>query len=283
MTIEIEAQERQILDSIELPPRPKALLTITEEARKENARFPVIAHAIVEDVSISAAVLKVVNSPAFRRPNPISAIDQALSMLGIKRVLAIVNAVAVRNAVKTGVDLEEFWEFGAVAANACTLTAKRLKKMALMDDAYTLGLFHGAGVPVMITRFPDYLPFYRNAEAEGWTLSIGREKEQYGTTHTTLGAVMAQEWNLPEPIVNAIYNLHYADGIFASDELDETSLDLLAILKCGREFARYHLHKVEGNPEWLQVETQVLEYLELDEGDYADLREQVLESLAEQS
>lgn len=282
MTVEIEATERAILDRIELPPRPKALLTINEEAKQAEPRFAVISHAIVEDVSISAAVLKVVNSPAFRRPNPISAIDQALNMLGLKRVMSIVNAVSIRNATKSNVDLEEFWEFGSTVANASVLIAKQRKKMALMDDAYTLGLFHDAGVPVMITQFPDYYEFFQGAEQEGWTLSINKEKEQYGTTHTTLGALMAQEWSLPDHIVNAIYNLHYADGIFESGDLDDASLDLLAILKCAREIARMHLKQTSGNAEWLQVDSQVLEHMDMDDGEFADLCDAVIDSLTQE-
>lgn len=283
MTVEIEAQERQILDRIQLPPRPKALITITEEAKKANANFAVIARAIVGDVSLSAAVLKVVNSAAFRRASPITAIDQALNMLGIKRVLSIVNAVAVRSAAPSKVDLEEFWQFGAAVADISVMIAKQLKKAALMDDAYTIGLFHDAGVPVMITQFADYHAFFLTAEKEGWTLSIDKEKERYNTTHTTIGALMAQEWTLPDHLVNAIYNLHYADGIFSTDELDKSSLDLLAILKCGREFARNHLRNEAGNAEWLQVEGQVMEHLGLDEDGLGDLRESVLESLGEAS
>lgn len=282
MTVDIEATERAILDRIELPPRPKALLTINEEAKQAEPRFAVISQAIVEDVSISAAVLKVVNSPAFRRPNPISAIDQALNMLGLKRVMSIVNAVSIRNATKSNVDLEEFWEFGSTVANASVLIAKQRKKMALMDDAYTLGLFHDAGVPVMITQFPDYYDFFQSAEEEGWTLSINKEKEAYGTTHTTLGALMAQEWSLPDHIVNAIYNLHYADGIFESGDLDDMSLDLLAILKCAREIARIHLRQARGNAEWLQVDSQVLEHLDMDDSEFADLCDTVIESMTQE-
>ncbi|CBL43735.1 Predicted signal transduction protein [gamma proteobacterium HdN1] len=281
MTIEIEQKERDILNGITLPPRPKALIAITEESRKPNANLAVIARAIASDVSISAAVLKVVNSAAFRRPAPITAIDAAVNLLGIKRVLAIVNAVAVRGAIKTKVDLEHFWQYGAAVANACVLTCKLLKKSGLMDDAYTIGLFHDAGIPVMIAKFADFHAFYTEAEQEGWTLSIDKEREKYGTTHSTIGAILAQEWTLPEPLVNAIYNLHYADGIFDSGDLDKTALDLLAVLKCGREFARQLLRDGSSDAEWVQVEEQVLAHLDLDEDRYSDLQNEVLSQLRE--
>jgi len=282
MALEIEPQEQEILNSVDIPPRPKALLTVSEEAKKDEPNFPTIAHAIADDVSISSAVLRVVNSPAFRRVNAIGSIDQALNMLGFKRVLSIVNAVAVRSASKTNVDLEEFWTFASSVAHACVIITKALKRPQLGDDAYTLGLFHTAGVPIMMSRFAEYTDFFTSAEQEGWTLSINREKEEFNTTHTSIGALMAQEWSLPECIVDAIYNLHYADGIFESDDMDETTLQLIAVLKMARDICHEYLQSNCGSDEWNQVEGQVLDYLGVDEDKWLDIREKVISGLDEE-
>ena len=282
MPIEISAQEQEILNSIEIPVRPKALLTVSEEAKKEEPKFPVIAHAIAEDVSISSAVLKVVNSAAFRRPNPISSIDQALNMLGIKRVLAIVNAVALRSAAKANTDLEQFWEFASGVAHASVLIAKELKRSHLGDDAYTLGLFHTAGVPIMMVRFKNYAEFYQQAEKEGWTLSIDREKATFNTTHSAIGALMAQQWSLPEAITNAIYNVHYADGIFDDLTMSETTQTLIGILKMARYLCHEHMKSGLGVDEWTQVESQVFKFFRLNEDKWQTIRDAVLSGLNEQ-
>ena len=283
MPIEISSQEQEILNSIEIPVRPKALLTVSDEAKKEEPKFPVIAHAIAEDVSISSAVLKVVNSAAFRRPNPISSIDQALNMLGIKRVLAIVNAVALRSAAKAKVDLEEFWEFASSVAHACVIITKELKRSHLGDEAYTLGLFHTAGVPIMMVRFKEYAAFYHQAEKEGWTLSIDREKATFHTTHTSIGALMAQQWSLPESITNAIFNVHYADGVFDDLNMSETTQTLIGILKIARYLCHEHLKSGLGADEWQQVESQVFKFFKINEDKWLTIRDAVLEGLKEQT
>ncbi len=74
----------------------------------------------------------------------------------------------------------------------------------------------------MMARFKSYVDFYHKAEKEGWTLSIDREKEAFRTTHSSIGALMAQEWSLPDSITNAIYNIHYADGVFDDLSMSET-------------------------------------------------------------
>ena len=282
MALQIEPQEQEILNSVEIPPRPKALLIVAEEAKKDEPSFPTIAHAIADDVSISSAVLRVVNSAAFRRPNPISSIDQALNMLGFKRVLSIVNAVAVRSAAKSNADLEEFWTFAASVAHASVIITKALKRPHLADDAYTLGLFHTAGVPILMARFEQYTDFFHEAEKEGWTLCIDREKEAFHTTHTSIGALMAQEWSLPESIINAIYNLHYADGIFDASDIEENTLELIGTLKMAREICREYLQSTNGPEEWVQVESQILDFFGIDEDKWLDIKEAVTAGLDEE-
>ncbi len=281
MAISIEPEEQKILDSVAIPPCPRALITITEEIKKDDANFSVIVQAIMEDVSISAAVLKIVNSAAFRRANAISSIEQALSMLGMKRILSIVSAVAVRNASPANADLEEFWTTASLVASCCVLICKAMRKPALADDAYTLGLFHMAGAPVMMASFDDYSSFFHQAERDGWSLAIEKEIETYHTTHLTIGALMAQDWNLPESIVNAIYNLHYASGIFQASELDGDTLSLLAILKLARDLGHVSIQQ-SSTDEWREIEGQVLGYLGIGDTDLEDIREQVLADLDDQ-
>jgi HD-like signal output (HDOD) protein len=281
MAVQIAPQEQSILENVEIPPRPKALISVNEECKKDEPGFANIAHAITEDVSISAAVLKVVNSPAFRRPNAISSIDQALNMLGLKRVLSIVNAVSVRNAIQTSVDLESFWEYCSAVAHASVLVCKQLKLQALADDAYTLGLFHAAGVPLLINHFDDYGDFF-SAQAHGnWNQTINQEQDRYQTTHTTIGALMAQDWNLPEPIVDAIFNVHYMDGIFTTGEMSEETLRLLAILKLSRHLAFQYQFPDRTDEEWADLASQVMEYLDIDEGLLTDMTSDVLAALCE--
>ncbi|MDX1692633.1 MAG: HDOD domain-containing protein [Ketobacteraceae bacterium] len=281
MAVQIAPQEQAILENVEIPPRPKALMTVNEECKKDEPSFANIAHAIAEDVSISAAVLKVVNSPAFRRPNPISSIDQALNMLGLKRVLSIVNAVSVRSAIQTSVDLESFWEYCSAVAHAAVLVCKQLKLQALADDAYTLGLFHAAGVPLLINHFDDYGDFFTSVAHGNWNQIINQEQDRYQTTHTTIGALMAQDWNLPETIVDAIFNVHYVDGIFTSGELNEETLKLLAVLKLSRHLAHLYQFPDSADEEWEDVGAQVMEYLDIDEGVLTDITSDVLAALCE--
>ncbi len=265
MPLKIDSKEKQILKSVQIPPRPEALLKVQQEAKQPEPDFSVISKAIVSDVSISAAVLQIVNSAAFKRAQSVSSIDQALMMLGLKRVVSIANAVAIRNAAGGDSDkLQEFWDTASTVASAGVLFTKVIGRTALSDDAYTLGLFHLSGVPLMLQSFDDYMDFYHAADEEGWGIAIEKERAKYQTTHTTIAAILGFEWKLPMHLIEAIYNLHYADGIFDSDEWSDEMKTILAILICAREITHRHMLG-EASTDWEEMQDQILTYLDIDE------------------
>jgi len=279
MAISVTAQEQAILASVTIPPRPQALLKITKEAKQPEPNVKVIANAIAEDAAIAAAVLQVVNSVAFRRANKVTSIHQAVMTLGIKRVFPLVKAVAIKSALPANDDLREFWEFSSMTATACTLYAELLQKSELADNAYMLGLFHTAGVPMMLQYFDNYHDVLVKGLNEGWQNIPDLERQQYQTSHPTLGALLAQQWQLPKPMVEVIYYLHDAEGIFSSGELSHVSLLLLCILKLARSSANGVLHGNSNNAEWQLVQDSILEFLQIDELQLDDLRAQVEDKL----
>ena len=69
-------------------------------------------------MGIAAAVLQVVNSAAYRRAKEIDSIQQAVMTLGFRRVFPIVKAVALKSALKSDYDLNEFWRYNEWVASA---------------------------------------------------------------------------------------------------------------------------------------------------------------------
>lgn len=280
MAISITAKEKEILSSVTIPPRPQALMKISQEAKKQQPEISVIAEAISEDAAISAAVLQVVNSAAFARRNKVTSIQQAVMTLGIKRIFPLVKAVALKSALPENPQLAQFWQSSALVASACTMFTALLNKPDFADNAYMLGLFHNAGVPLMLQTFDDYQELLLKGIEDGWDEISALELEQYQTSHCTLGALLAQQWQLPAPMIEVIYYFHDVDGIFESGELSKTSLFLLAILKLARSSTDGFLFGEPNTNEWLKVQEPILEMLNIDEIRLDEMREAVIEKLA---
>lgn len=279
MTIHITPAEKKILHSVTIPPRPQALLTVAAEAKQAEPSIPVIAKAINGDIAISSAILQVCNSAAFRRVREIQSIDQAVMILGLKRIIPLVKAVALKASMTQSEKLERFWQRASGIANASITVAKALGKQELSDHAYMLGLFHDAGIPIMFQCFDQYAAFLERAEAEGWDKYIDAEAKIFHTNHSTIGAILAQQWKLPKVMVEVIYYLHDTDGIYNSGELNHLGLDLLSILKIARNVVHFHEFDEYDNQEWLSVRDPLQDHLRLSDEILDDIRERGLEAV----
>ena len=201
----------KILGSIQLPACPAIMQDIMAEARKDEPDFNLIARMVGNDPGLSAAVLKLANSPAFRRNSSISSIPQAVSVLGLKKIMLAVNALYLRNSVSTSdpavkTFLEKFWDKSNCTAEAASMLAKALPGIS-SEDAYTVGLFHDSGVPVLMQRFPDH-PFEDTLHEVDWESIHRNEEARLSTNHAVVGNMLARNWGLPVDICQTIRYHH---------------------------------------------------------------------------
>ena len=278
MAIVITAQEQQILQDVSIPPRPEVLLKISDEAQKPEPSVECIAHYIAEDISISAAVLQIVNSAVYRRARAIESIPQAVMMLGFKRVFPLVKAVALKSSVCADAELDDFWDMTNTIAQAASHTASLLGRPHLVDNAYMLGLFHLSGIPMMFQAFQDYHCCYEQAVENGLNALLSAERERYGTSHPTLGALVAQEWMLPQSLLHVIYNMQDTEGLFRSGELNDEQLELLSVLKIARR-AVFEKLGMQYEEEWLQVEEDIPLFLGIDDVQLEEMLVQIQEAI----
>ncbi|RUO72318.1 HDOD domain-containing protein [Idiomarina ramblicola] len=280
MAIEITTAEKQLLQRVSIPPRPQTLLTVSSEAKKDEPDVAVIAESISADMSIAAAVLQVVNSAAYRRAKEVDSIQQAVMTLGFRRVFPIVRAVALKSALTSAYDLNEFWRYNEWVASACVLVSESIGRPELRDHAYMLGLFQSSGIPVMLAEFDDYAELLNASASTAWSTVQAKEQELFHTTHTTIGALLAQQWKLPKIVVEVIYYLFEDSSIFIhSEELDSLTLDLLGILKIARYAVDMRTRSLAGEEEWQQVQDGVLEHFQVDEFKIEEILQIVHEEL----
>lgn len=266
----ISAEEQEILLSVRIPPRPQVLLKIAAEFRKELPDVGKIASFIIEDMAISGAVLQVINSAAYRRVSDVESIERAVTLLGLDRIYPLVKAVALKATMSVSDELTSFWQQQTDIAQACISAARLLGKPELADKAYMLGLFHFSGVPVLYQAHDDYREFMRRADRQGWDNLADEEKDQYRTSHASVGCVFAHKWALPREMSHVIYNLHDVYDVYESNQLSESALDYLTILKMARTAVICKNGKFPEFSEWANVSGQVLNHYGLDESDMND-------------
>jgi len=241
-----------------------------------------IARLISQDPGLSGALLKTVNSPFFGLANRIASIQQAVNLLGCRSVINLINAQSIRGELTDAaiVTLNRFWDSAQDVASTCLALAKRIGLPA-PDEAYTLGLFHNCGIPLMLTRFPGYMAVLEEAYASVGpeTRITDIENRVLNTNHAVVGYFVARSWKLPLHLCEAIANHHNAMALFSDEWSDPQIKTLLAILKMAEHICACHrvLGEQPQDHEWDAVAQLVLEYVGLSEYDFECQRDIIRE------
>ena len=283
MSIELtDEQIRSVLQGISVPPQPQIMVDLQIEQVMPDPDLRAIARLISQDPGLSGALLKTVNSPFFGLANRIASIQQAVNLLGCRSVINLINAQSIRGELTDAaiVTLNRFWDSAQDVASTCLALAKRIGHPA-PDEAYTLGLFHNCGIPLMLTRFPGYMRVLEEAYASvgAETRITDVENRVLNTNHAVVGYFVARSWKLPQHLCEAIANHHNALALFNDEWSAPQVKTLLAILKMAEHICA--CHRVLGDQpedhEWDAVAQLVLEYVGLSEYDFECQRDIIRE------
>lgn len=273
-SISQEAAEK-ILASIRIPPRPSILTALMEERNKSDPDLLKIAHIVAKDVVLSAAMLKTVNSPFFGLRRKIDSIEQAVMTMGSNNVLNIMTGLALRNMDENkGVQLDRFWDNAENTAFIAALLAKRIPGIP-HNVAYTVGVFHDCGIPLMMTRFPDYKDTLRFAQTDLGRTLTEIEDERYSTNHATIGYLLSKNWNLSETISLTILH-HHNLGIFSSQEaLPSEVCGLVAVIQIAEALS--DSTQMRDDDAWKAKAHMLLDYVGLSEQELEDLTDEIMQ------
>lgn len=277
--LSIEQVER-ILQGVRIPPQPQIMVDLQMEQLMPDCSVDRIARLISQDVGLAGAILKTVNSPFYGLSNRISSIQQAAALLGIKTLVNLVNAHSIKASLSDEdvVSLSRFWDSAMDVAMAANMLARQLGHSA-PDEAYTLGLFHNCGIPLLMARFPDYPAIMQEAYCNPDGCLVQLEDERLSTNHAIVGYYVAKAWNLPERLCNAIHGHHNLQQILSNPRADSGKKVLLCILKMAEHCC--NTYRILGNQsedhEWQSLQGQVLEIMGLSGYDFESLKNQVEE------
>lgn len=283
MSIELtDEQIRSVLQGISVPPQPQIMVDLQMEQLMPEPDLRAIARLISQDPGLSGALLKTVNSPFFGIANRIASIQQAVNLLGCNSVVNLINAQSIRGELTDAaiVTLNRFWDSAQDVASTCFALAKRIGYRA-PDEAYTLGLFHNCGIPLMVGRFPGYMVVleeaYASVDVETRVTDI--ENRELNTNHAVVGYYVARSWKLPQPLCETIANHHNALALFNDEWSDPQVKTLLAILKMAEHICACHrvLGEQAADHEWDTVSQLVLEYVGLSDYDFECQRDSIRE------
>jgi HD-like signal output (HDOD) protein len=187
-----------------LPSAPKVVRKLIETFDQEEVDIFQVAALIEDDPVLTAKLLKTANSAFFGLTRSVSSAREALNVLGLIKVRALVIAASLGEGFHRvgGVNLNQFWRYSLNSANLSRYIALPIK----IDEntAFTSGLIHGIGELVMHAGMPEAM---LDLDRSVPMLDLKRAKAErgmFGYSYADVGAALAREWHFPKRMINAI-------------------------------------------------------------------------------
>ena len=176
-----------------------------------------ISQLISTDQALTAKILKVANSSFYGFPRKIGTVKLAIVVLGFETVKNLGLSVAVLKRFHSGkvhplFDRQQFWEHAIGCGVAARMLARK-RNRKLEAEAFVAGVLHDIGKLILIEYFPDEFGEALELASEKLLTISEAEMKVIGVTHADVGGWLAEKWNLPEGLVQAITHHHAPTSI----------------------------------------------------------------------
>ncbi len=183
---------------------------------KSTAHY--LAGIISMDPSLSAKLLKIVNSPFYGLKSRVDTISRAVAMVGLNELSTLALGISAINAFRDIprelVDMRSVWAHCVAVGVLARHLGKNFPELS-REGLFVCGLLHDIGRLVMFRRLPAI-----STEAIIYAQSnllplVEAERDLLGFEHAQIGAAIFKAWELPEFIAQPIGG-HHQDDCFDS-------------------------------------------------------------------
>lgn len=198
-----------IAEEIQVMPQfPQSVTLLQKELSNPNCSFSSIAETISTDPSLSAEIIRIANSPVYRIPNKISDVKQAVRLIGLLGVKALlynfgVNKVFTKRYNKNEINHHSYY---VALIASYIMQYKNLNRLA--EDVYIISLLHDMG-KIIVNSLTDNLEekLYLICREKHIPISVLEDLAD-GYNHSLIGAEVAKKWDFPEKYVETIRYHH---------------------------------------------------------------------------
>ncbi|MDR0585142.1 MAG: HDOD domain-containing protein [Treponema sp.] len=234
-----------------LPHFPENVMRVQKLVADPNSDMASIARQISMDPALTADLLKIVNSAQYMLAKKVENIFGAVKMVGIRGLGNLLYSYGTQKILGDDtVDKKQLWEHSYRTAFYAYNLVKNFKKdRNLLDDAYVGGILHDMGKIVFLNVHPDLLDKIKKFCTEKGLSPSTFEDLSAGMNHAEIGALIAEKWNFPEGLVEAIRYHH--DPTSASGK----NKDMIETIYLANMFCEYE----NGNVTFDQFEPSALD------------------------
>ena len=183
-------------NAIQIPSLPEVVIRINAAIENPDIGIVEVAKLIQLDPALAARLLKIANSPLYRRNLELRDLKQAIQRLGLRVTRNIVTSLVMHNVFniqseRLRIKIKELWQHSCRVA-ALSQVLARITPGLQPDRAMLAGLLHDIGVlPVLV-----YAEQFSDTK-----FSLPRLDEIIQQTRVGLGEKVLQQWQLGDDLM----------------------------------------------------------------------------------
>lgn len=223
--LENSLQQAIAAGDLELPVLPAVAARVMELTRDPDSSASDLAALVQSDQTLAGYIMRVANSAAYAARDKMQTLQQAITRLGMQQIsqmalTMIVGEVLLKLDKRGEAIVAGLWRTSLGTAAWSREIARMLRENT--ETAFLCGLLHEIGKPVALHAV---LALAREHDAD---IAEEELQELMNRHHQVIGARLAQEWQLPEPVIETI---NHIDDYNAAP----TSPQSVAIVRGARE------------------------------------------------
>lgn len=268
LTIDQLAQHVQ-----ELPSLPDTTVRVLKMTDDPAASARDVSGAISTDMALTSKVLKIANSAYYGMPRAVSTVNEAVLILGMSALRNLALAASTYDMLRQEcagyrMPVGELWRHSLTCATAAQIIA-RSTRAARAEEAFVAGLLHDVGKVVLNVHIAhQFQTIIALAELDDMSFHDA-EKLVLGFDHADVGAKVAEKWNLPAPLCQAICGHHCLEN-------GKDSMNLTAIVHVANSISRSDYSDLSGRPNEIALNPVAMSMLKLNDDTLHNLHEELV-------
>lgn len=194
-----------------LPTLPSVAEKILGMVDDDCSNVESIVHTIEQDPAIVAKILSFANAAFYGAGQPVLSVREAVMKIGFKNIRSIALGISLMtifadNKERYAAAYRRVFCHSFAVGVIANRIAEKLGN-GVLHEAFIAGLLHDIGQLVINKYFNDeYIRII--GEFQKGSFLIDAERSVLGITHADIGLWLADKWNLPAVIQDAIYYHH---------------------------------------------------------------------------
>lgn len=208
----MDAAEKFIQQFKKTKTLPHIVTRLAQLINDEDSTLQDFEEVIRLDPALVARLLTLVNSSFFGISRNVDSISRAVALLGMKNLHNIAVTDAIQGMIDTDIETPGFepkrlWSHSAAVGLCCKMIAERILSID-GDDAYLTGILHDIGLIVEFETARNSFFKIIDQLKENSPDIVALEQQELDTDHCQIGYVLALEWQIAEPLAEAIRDHH---------------------------------------------------------------------------